>query len=218
MVPTRLRGLSDAYGSWNTICISRRSGRRPRRERPVMSRPSKVTVPAVGSCRRTRQRPRVDLPQPDSPTRPTVSPGMTSKVTPSTACTWATSRWRMTPCVIGKCFLTSRAVSSGSVRGAHAELHQPRIDRGAPAASASRRSSRWHASRWPASAVGFSRAPRSGSGRSAGRQRGWKAQPAGSCTSDGGWPGMAVKPLRPRPVEPRDGAQQAPRVGVLAGR
>ena len=70
--PTRFRGLSDAYGSWNTICISRRIGRRSRRERCEMSRPSNSIFPSVSSCRRTMQRPSVDLPQPglaDQPER-----------------------------------------------------------------------------------------------------------------------------------------------------
>ena len=61
-------------------------------------------VPSVGSSRRTMQRPRVDLPQPDSPTRPRVSPSATLTVTSSTACTRATSRER-TPFRIGKYFL-----------------------------------------------------------------------------------------------------------------
>src|SRR3972149_5929422 len=47
-------------------------------------------------------RPVVDLPQPDSPTSPKVSPVMTSKLTPSTARTWPTVRW-MTPRRMGKC-------------------------------------------------------------------------------------------------------------------
>ena len=37
--------------------------------------------PSVSSCSRTRQRPSVDLPQPDSPTRPRVSPARTSSET-----------------------------------------------------------------------------------------------------------------------------------------
>ena len=40
MKPTRLRGFSDAYGSWKIIVISRRIGRIARRESLVMSRPS----------------------------------------------------------------------------------------------------------------------------------------------------------------------------------
>ena len=59
--------------------------------------------PSVGVSRRTTQRPSVDLPQPDSPTRPTVSPCATASVTSSTAWTRSTSRWR-TPCRIGKYF------------------------------------------------------------------------------------------------------------------
>ena len=39
-----------------------------------MSRPSKMTLPPVGSSSRVISRPVVDLPQPDSPTRPSVSP------------------------------------------------------------------------------------------------------------------------------------------------
>ena len=112
--PTRLRGLSDAYGSWKTICICRRSGRSARRLSVEMSRPSKMTWPPVSSWSRTRQRPSVDLPQPDSPTSPSVSPGRTSKETASTACTWATSRRITPPPLTGKCFVTARASSSGS--------------------------------------------------------------------------------------------------------
>ena len=37
---TDFRGLSEAYGSWKIICISRRSRAAPRLEMPVMSRPS----------------------------------------------------------------------------------------------------------------------------------------------------------------------------------
>src|SRR5215216_6044177 len=48
--------------------------------------------------------PVVDFPQPDSPTRPSVSPRSTSKLTPSTARTAPTWRWR-TPRRIGKCII-----------------------------------------------------------------------------------------------------------------
>src|SRR6185295_2512163 len=50
-------------------------------------------------------RPVVDLPQPDSPTRPSVSPFSTKKSMPSTARTAPTWRWKMIPCVSGKCIL-----------------------------------------------------------------------------------------------------------------
>ena len=114
MKPTRLRGFSDAYGSWKIIVTSRRIGRIRARESFVMSLPSKVILPAVGSSSRTMQRASVDLPQPDSPTIPRVSPALTLKVTPSTAFTEAISFWKMIPRVIGKYFLTSSAISSSS--------------------------------------------------------------------------------------------------------
>ena len=43
--------------------------------------------PAVGLSRRTMHLPKVDFPQPDSPTRPSVSPAWMSRLTPSTAFT-----------------------------------------------------------------------------------------------------------------------------------
>ena len=55
-------------------------------------------------------RPRVDLPQPDSPTRPTVSPRRTSRSTPSTAWSWPVVRLRK-PCLTGKYFLRPRTRS-----------------------------------------------------------------------------------------------------------
>jgi hypothetical protein len=85
MSPTVMRGLSDAYGSWNTICMRRRSGRIAEAEAPAISCPAKRIDPAVGSWMRTTRRAKVDLPQPDSPTTPTVSPAATSRSTPSTA-------------------------------------------------------------------------------------------------------------------------------------
>src|ERR1700733_4130533 len=53
--------------------------------RVVISSPSKRILPVVGSITRSRQRATVDLPQPDSPTRPSVSPLATVNETPSTA-------------------------------------------------------------------------------------------------------------------------------------
>src|ERR1041384_4055647 len=53
--------------------------------RVAMSVPSKRTFPSVGAVRWRRARPRVVLPQPDSPTRPRVSPRKTSKLMSSIA-------------------------------------------------------------------------------------------------------------------------------------
>src|SRR3990172_8687147 len=60
------------------------------------------------------QRPVVDLPQPLSPTRPTVSPRLTLKLMWWTAVLWAIFRWRRKPAVTGKYIFrwrTSRSVS-----------------------------------------------------------------------------------------------------------
>src|SRR5690606_35624713 len=57
----------------------------------------------------------VDLPQPDSPTSPSVSPRCSSKLTPSTACTAPIWRLEMSPWVSGKCLTRPSTRSSGSV-------------------------------------------------------------------------------------------------------
>ena len=85
--PTRLRGFSEDAGSWKTICTSRRSGPAPRRPRWVMSCPWKRMAPPVGSSSRRMLRASVVLPQPDSPTNPSVSPSCSASDTSSTACT-----------------------------------------------------------------------------------------------------------------------------------
>ena len=57
-----------------------------------MSSPSNTMRPAVGSTMRRIASPVVDLPQPLSPTSPSVSPCRSAKLTPSTALTVAV--WR----------------------------------------------------------------------------------------------------------------------------
>ena len=91
-----MRGLSEANGSWNTICIERRCGRISALLRPMISVPLSLMAPLDGSTSRSTLRATVDLPQPDSPTSPSVSPLPTEKLTPSTACTVPTRR-RSTP-------------------------------------------------------------------------------------------------------------------------
>src|SRR6266508_2889489 len=117
--PIRMRGLSDAYGSWKMICILRRISRIADPDRDDSSRPSKVMVPRVCSLSRTRQRPRVVLPQPDSPTRPTVSPSSTSRLTPSTALTCSRAP-PSSPVRTGKYFFRSLISSSGILRNLEA--------------------------------------------------------------------------------------------------
>src|SRR5690606_11213325 len=75
------------------------------------------TTPASGSIRRIRSLAVVDLPQPDSPTMPRVSPRRTVKDTSSTAWTAATCRWNRPP-RIGKCFTRPRtSMIAGALLG-----------------------------------------------------------------------------------------------------
>src|SRR6267142_1530540 len=95
------------------ICISRRRRRSCCEDRESRSMPSNRIVPVSGSIRRRTARPAVVLPQPDSPTRPNVSPLLISKLMSSTAFTWAATRAR-TPRRIGKYFLRFRTLKRGS--------------------------------------------------------------------------------------------------------
>ena len=79
--------------------------RRPRRRSPrlsfVTSLPSNRIAPEVGFSSATTSRPIVVLPQPDSPTRPNVSPSRTEKETSETALTLPILRCRTAPAVTG---------------------------------------------------------------------------------------------------------------------
>src|SRR5258708_7153378 len=77
-----------------------------------MTSPLSLTSPSVGSISFKMHLPTVDLPHPDSPTSPKVSPCLIEKETPSTAKTWPETRLK-TPLRMGKCFLRSVTSSSG---------------------------------------------------------------------------------------------------------
>src|SRR5215211_2730021 len=81
-----------------------------------MSSPSNFTSPEVMSIIFRMARPVVLLPQPDSPTRPKVSPRRTSNDTPSTAFTLPTWRRTTAPAITGK--WTFRSLTSRTVSGA----------------------------------------------------------------------------------------------------
>src|SRR5215475_1831926 len=87
--PIDMRGLSAEYGSWKTICMLRRSAFWREPVSVCTSTPSNATVPASGSMRPRTRRAVVDLPQPDSPTMPSVVPAWTVNETLSTAETYA---------------------------------------------------------------------------------------------------------------------------------
>ena len=101
MSPTGMRGSSDAIGSWKTICRSRRIAlRSPRVQRGAVV-PSTEIVPLCGGSSSRISMSVVVLPQPDSPTRPSVSPSRMSKLMPSTACTVPTRRLNTAPFMTG---------------------------------------------------------------------------------------------------------------------
>src|SRR5436309_1328903 len=77
-----------------------------------MRSPLTRTSPEVGSISFRIALPAVDLPQPLSPTRPSVSPSAMSKEMPSTACTWPTVCCKI-PFLTGKCLTKPRTDKSG---------------------------------------------------------------------------------------------------------
>src|SRR4029077_15904216 len=76
---------------------------------------------------RAMQRAIVDLPQPDSPTTPSVSPALPVKVTPSTAFAHATCFSKQSTRVTGKYFFRSSTTSSSAATsnspGGHRRTH-----------------------------------------------------------------------------------------------
>src|SRR2546427_316677 len=110
--PTRIRGLSELYGSWKTTCTLRRWSRSAVPVSSARLRPSNSMAPAVGASAASTSFEVVVLPHPDSPTRPSVSPALIVKLIPSTALTTPRPLPSSEP-PTGKCFLRSRTSSSG---------------------------------------------------------------------------------------------------------
>ena len=87
-LPTVMRGLRLANGSWNTSACCLRTSRKVRRVR-ARARPGRRSgrCRLSGSISSRIERPVVDLPQPDSPTSASVSPARKVKEMFSTAWT-----------------------------------------------------------------------------------------------------------------------------------
>src|SRR5450759_2291991 len=113
MSPTVCRGSRDPNGSWKIIAMSRRIRRIAAGPMRSMSCPLNRTSPEVGSISRRIERPSVDFPHPDSPTRPRVSPCRIVRSTPSTARTWPTVR-ASTPERTGNQVVRRRTSTRGS--------------------------------------------------------------------------------------------------------
>ncbi len=189
-----MRGLSDEYGSWKITWMPRRMSRISRAPRWVMSVPAKPMVPAVGSSSLSTVRPTVVLPQPDSPTRPSVSPGAIANDDvvdrlhrrPS----WKTGRRRPRPEPRNTC-AGARPVSSGLPNSSIVPPVLARCAPVAPAPACRRRSRRRGCRRcaWPVVIV---RSTTSVSTQASirKRQRGAKRQPGGGKRRSGGRPSM----------------------------
>ena len=94
MSSTRIARVERSVGSWKIICIlswraARGVGAASPRESTALEQHAR---PRSSGSRPASMRPSVDLPQPDSPTRPTTSPLAIARSTPSTACTISSRR------------------------------------------------------------------------------------------------------------------------------
>jgi len=108
---TLIRGDKLLKGSWKTTCISRRKGTICLGSKPSMFW-LRYTIGPLEETSLNNAMPSVDLPEPDSPTTPSVSPSRIDRVTPSTALTAPTCRLS-TPARMGK--WTLRSVVSTTV-------------------------------------------------------------------------------------------------------
>ena len=129
-------------------------------------------MPDVGSSSRSSTRPRVDLPEPDSPTSPTVDPASTLRSTPSTARTCPTVRRRM-PRWMGKCFTIARALEERGHFAPFSESSSIRMQRARCCSPAARSSTGALAH----SGIAYG-------------QRGWNRQPVGIAWGSGTTPGI----------------------------
>ena len=206
--PIVIAGLSEACGSWKTICSRRRSGRSSASLRPVellalepdRARRSASTSPSS-------VRPSVVLPDPDSPTSPSTSPWRRSSETPSTALTEprlaaAQAVEERSPHRVGGvevADLEQRVSPLAAARPArrdrscllrHERTPRARAARGRPRGSRSSGPCSQHETRWPAGGAGPRPGRSSAQTRIAFGQRGWKRHAGGGSTRSAGAPGM----------------------------
>src|SRR5437868_3815974 len=134
--PTVIRGFSEVYGSCITIWMLRRMRLSLAPLALAISWPLIFTEPEVGRSSAISTLASVDLPQPDSPTMPRVSPRCRSKEMPSTALIAPTCRFSTMPWVTGKCLVRSRTSRMGSPAAAIKDL--PPVVTGAAALVADR--------------------------------------------------------------------------------
>src|ERR1700736_6597922 len=106
------RGFIAAAELWKTSCIWRRAANKSAEDKVRRFLSSNQISPESGSNNRARHRARVDLPEPDSPTRATVERECTAKLTSSREATRNLLRENHLPCTY--CFLRCRALNKGA--------------------------------------------------------------------------------------------------------
>ncbi len=190
---TVIRGFSDAYGSWKTICMSRRTGRICLRLYAVMSAPLKTIFPPVGSVSLMIVRPSVVLPQPDSPTTPSVSPRRTLEVDTVHSTHLADrvlehARLDREPLDEALDAEDLVRVSGSGVDGrlAHCLAHDSPPDAPAGTRWAETSSAKWQAATWSPKSRSGGTSVRQTARPCDTRQRGWNAQPGGGLIMLGG--------------------------------
>src|SRR6185436_9687033 len=124
-VSMRSTGFRVMIGSWHTIEMRApricRISSSPSLRRSVPSKTIRPpTVRPGGSTRPRMEKPVTVLPQPDSPTSPRISPGLTEKLTPSTALT--------TPARVKKWVFRSSTTRVLSVKAGIQHVAQPVAD------------------------------------------------------------------------------------------
>ncbi len=126
---TVCRRFSAENGSWNTICMRLRSRRSSSPRRSCGRCPSKTTDPPSMPPSASTAFDTVDLPEPDSPTSPTVSPRRIWNDTSSTAVTRRPEpsvNTFDTPCTSTSTSPDSRARSTALIDPASASGSVPR--------------------------------------------------------------------------------------------
>ena len=169
-------------------------------------------------CRRSRRGPSVDLPQPDSPTSPSVSPARTSRLTPSTARTLRRPRAAATPLprtreVLGD---ARRPRAATAQRSRSRRRLRRRIARRAARASSIGQVAGVEV---PGAALSARAAARSCTARSGAGSAAANTQPGGGVrAATAACPAIAGEPPRPRPVERAGSSRAAPTCTGAAGR
>ena len=203
MSPTVIRGFERGVGVLeDDLDVAPRTGGAASRSSRRGPRPRRCIEPDGRLDQPHEQPASVDLPQPDSPTSPRVSPRRRSRSTPSTALT-------VPDRLLEDDALGDREVLTMTSTAAEDDL----------AHRASRTSSqKWQALRRPRGDLVRAAAGRPGRRPGRSRSAGWKVQPGGMSVRFGGRP-LDGGELRALQVDPRDRLQQRLRVGVRrAGR